>query len=648
MQEMSDVMLWQPTVEALRATALYQFAEEEGFASDGVLDYPALHAWSIDDLAGFWNKVWDFGGLVGDKGDEVFRSGDHITDARFFPDAKLNFAENMLRFEGPEDAIVASGEGKAREVWSRDELKAAALKFAAWLTGQGIGKGDRVAGIVANIPEAAIAMLGTAAIGAVWSSCSPDFGEAGMLDRFGQINPRILVVIDGYTYAQKKLDVRQKVMGVSAGLASVEEVVMISYRDLERPAGITDWADIMAAPAPEAFTFERFSARDPLYIMFSSGTTGKPKCIVHSIGGTLLQHVKELRLHCDIADGTRMMYFTTCGWMMWNWQVSGLAVGATLILFDGTPFAEHGKALFRIAEEEKLNFLGVSAKFIDGLKNEKFRAEGKFDLSNLRTFASTGSPLVPECFSYVYDNIKRDINLASIAGGTDLLSCFILGNPCGPVWKGEIQVPGLGMAVEVWDEEGKRVAEHEGELVCTRPFPSMPVGFLNDPDDARYRAAYFERFDNVWTHGDFIIQTSHGGYVMLGRSDATLNPQGVRIGTAEIYAQVEGMERVAEAIAVGQQWQGDVRIVLFVVPAEGVVLDHNLTEDIRARIRHGASPRHVPAKIIAVPDIPRTKSGKITELAVRDVIHGREVRNTQALDNPEALEHYRDRPELET
>lgn len=638
--------LWQPAPDVIRATQIYQFAEEPGFARDGALDYSGLHQWSIDEPADFWTRVKDDAGLIGDWNGPAFVPGGHITEAAFFPEARLNYAENMLRFEGSQDAIVASGEGSARAALSRDELKAAALKFAVWLTSRGVKKGDRVAGIVANIPEAAIAMLGTATIGAVWSSCSPDFGEAGMLDRFSQIEPRILVAVDGYTYAKKKIDVRGKVMAVKAGLPSVEEIVMVSYRDLGIPEGAASWTDIMAVPAPTDFTFERFATSDPLYIMFSSGTTGKPKCIVHSIGGTLLQHVKELRLHCNIGDGTRMMYFTTCGWMMWNWQVSGLAVGATLVLFDGTPFAEDGRALFRIAEEEKLAFLGVSAKFIDGLKKVNFKAD-EFDLSCLKTLASTGSPLVPECFTYVYDNIKQDINLASIAGGTDLLSCFILGNPCGPVWQGEIQVPGLGMAVEIWDEDGKRVREGEGELVCTRPFPSMPIGFLNDPGDTRYRAAYFERFDNIWTHGDFTIETSHGGYVMLGRSDATLNPQGVRIGTAEIYAQVEGMERVREAVAVGQQWEGDVRIVLFVVLAGGVTLDHELKDDIRARIRQGASPRHVPAKIIAVPDIPRTRSGKITELAVRDVIHGRAVRNTEALDNPGALEHYKGLKELE-
>lgn len=645
---MSDTPLWKPSADEIRSRAIYQFAEDLGFAKDGALDYAALHGWSINEPAAFWSKVWDDCGIVGDKGDEIFRPGAHITEAQFFPEAKLNFAENLLRFSGSGDAIIASGEGKAREVWSRDALRAAALKFAIWLTSKGIKRGDRVAAIVANIPEAIIAMLGTSAIGAVFSSCSPDFGEAGILDRFGQIKPRILVAVDGYTYGGKALDIREKVLAVRAGLPTVEHLVMVPYRGLDVPQGAVNWETVQSKDAPADFRFERFAARDPLYIMFSSGTTGKPKCIVHSIGGTLLQHVKEHRLHCDIHDGEPMFYFTTCGWMMWNWLVSGLASGATLLLFDGSPFADEGRAIFDIAEQERATFLGLSAKFIDGLKKAHLDIKSTHDLASLRTIASTGSPLMPESFDYVYEHIKADVNLASIAGGTDIVSCFILGNPCGPVWRGEIQVPGLGMAVEVWDDNGNRVHEVEGELICTRPFPSMPVGFWNDADGARYRSAYFERFDNVWCHGDFTVETEHGGYVMLGRSDATLNPQGVRIGTAEIYAQVEGMERVTEAIAVGQQWEGDVRIVLFVVLAGGITLDENLIRDIKARIRTGASPRHVPAKIIAVPDIPRTKSGKITELAVRDVIHGRAIKNTEALANPEALEHFRRLKELES
>lgn len=435
---------------------------------------------------------------------------------------------------------------------------------------------------------------------------------------------------------------------MASGLPSLVKKVMISYRDLACPEGWESWADITSGSAPSDFTFQRFAFDAPLYIMFSSGTTGKPKCIVHGAGRVLLQHRKEHHLHSDIHEGDRVFYFTTCGWMMWNWLVTGLAAGATVLLYDGTPFAEDGRTLFKLGESEQATFFGLSAKFIDGLKNVKFRAKDEYDLSTLRTIASTGSPLVPESFDYVYEALKDDVNLASIAGGTDLVSCFVLGNPCAPVWKGEIQAPGLGMAVEVWDDDGKRLKGVEGELICTKPFPSMPLGFWNDEDGAKYHAAYFDKFDNVWCHGDFIVETENGGYVMLGRSDATLNPQGVRIGTAEIYAQVEAMTRVTEAIAVGQSWEGDVRIVLFVVLAVGVALDEDLTSDIKTRIRKGASPRHVPAKIIAVPDIPRTKSGKITELAVRDVIHGRPIKNTEALQNPEALSHFKDLAELET
>jgi acetoacetyl-CoA synthetase len=640
--------LWVPSEEDIKKTNLYRFASAHGFVASETVDFVALHAWSINNPSKFWGSIWETAGILGDRGEIEFVPGDTLMDARFFPEARVNFAENLLRFQGNQPAIIASGEGSPREVWSRDDVRVAALKFAAWLQSQGIKKGDRVAAIVANIPEAVVVMLGASAIGAVFSSCSPDFGEVGILDRFSQIEPRILVAVDGYFYSKKPIDIRAKVKSVRAGLPSVEKLVTVPYGGLEPMEGALSWDDIQATKVSCDFEFQRFAFRDPLYIMFSSGTTGKPKCIVHCIGGVLLQHVKEHVLHCDIHEGDAMFYFTTCGWMMWNWLVTGLASGATLLLYDGSPFARGGRTLFEIAQNERATFLGLSAKFIDGLKKVEFNARDEYDLSHLRTIASTGSPLMPESFDYVYKNIKADVNLASIAGGTDLVSCFVLGNPCAPVWRGEIQAPGLGMAVEVWDDDGHRVKDKEGELVCTRAFPSMPIGFWNDPDHIKYKAAYFERFENVWCHGDFIVETVKSGYVMLGRSDATLNPQGVRIGTAEIYAQVEALADVVEAVAVGQSWGGDVRIILFVVLAEGVVLDEELAKDIRTAIKDGASPRHVPAKVLAVPDIPRTKSGKITELAVRDIIHGRPIKNTEALENPEALDHFKGLKELET
>jgi acetoacetyl-CoA synthetase len=615
-------------------------------------DYGRLHQWSIEDREAFWSLVWDQCGVIGEKGGRVMVDGDRMPGASFFPDARLNFAENLLRKKGGGDAIVFRGEDKVKRRLSWDDLHAFVSRMQQLFRAEGVKAGDRIAGMMPNMPEAVAAMLAAASLGAIWSSCSPDFGVQGVLDRFGQIEPVLFIAPDGYWYAGKRIDVGEKVAQAVARMPSVRKALIVDYLGAaDEVAKATPRGEALTAAlsrfTPTEVTFELLPFSHPLYILYSSGTTGIPKCIVHSAGGTLIQHLKEQRLHCGIVEGDRFFYFTTCGWMMWNWLVSGLASGATLLLYDGSPFHPDGRVLFDFADAEKMTYFGTSAKFIDAVHKSGLRPIDTHDLSTVRLISSTGSPLSPDSFVFVYEGIKKDVHLASISGGTDIVSCFVLGVPIKPVWIGEIQGAALGMAVDVWDEEGRHIAGEKGELVCTRPFPAMPIGFWNDPDGAKYHGAYFERFDNVWCHGDFAEWTKHGGIVIHGRSDATLNPGGVRIGTAEIYNQVEQMPEIAEAICIGQDWDDDVRVVLFVRPADGVTLDKDLEQRIRAKIRSGASPRHVPARIVAVRDIPRTKSGKITELAVRDVVHGRTVKNKEALANPEALELYKDIPELQ-
>lgn len=650
--EMSDSPLWSPSTEQIAQSNLTAFSKKaSAIAGRQLASYADLHRWSVEERGAFWSLVWDEFGIVGDKGARDLADGDRMPGARFFPDATLNFAQNLLRRTGSGDAIVFRGEDKVEKRLSWDDLHALVSRLQQALKAAGVKAGDRVAAMLPNMPEAVAAMLATASIGAVWSSCSPDFGERGVLDRFGQIEPTVFFAVDGYWYNGKPVDVADKVAAVASQLPGVRQTIVIDYLGAAETvaAAIPGAVSLAAAIEPfeaHAVAFEPMPFAHPLYILYSSGTTGIPKCIVHSAGGTLLQHVKEHRLHGDVRDGDRVFYFTTLGWMMWNWLVSGLASGATLLLFDGSPFAPSGNVLFDYADAEKMTYLGTSAKFIDALRKSGLEPKKTHDLSSLRTISSTGSPLAPEGFRFVYEGIKDDVHLASISGGTDIVSCFVLGIPTEPVWIGEIQGPGLGMAINVWDDDGKPIQREKGELVCTKPFPSMPAMFWNDPYGAKYHAAYFERFDNVWCHGDFAEWTAHGGMIIHGRSDATLNPGGVRIGTAEIYNQVEQLPEIAEAICIGQDFDNDVRVVLFVRLAEGVILDAALTDTIRRKIRTGASPRHVPAKVIAVRDIPRTKSGKITELAVRDIVHGRAVKNKEALANPEALELFRDLPEL--
>ena len=613
--------------------------------------FDQLHDWSIAERGDFWSLVWDYCGVKGERGERALIDSEDMLAARFFPDATLNFAENLLSRTGTGDALIFRGEDKVSYRWSWDKLLGEVSRLQQAFCALGIGKGDRIAAMMPNIPETIACMLAATSIGAIWCSCSPDFGEQGVLDRFGQIDPKLYITCDAYWYNGQLQDVSAKVKAVSGALKIPVMVVPYAGDAPTLAAALSDGrtlADLTAPYEAKMVEFEPLPFSHPLYILFSSGTTGVPKCIVHSAGGTLLQHLKEHRLHCSLEPGERLFYFTTCGWMMWNWLVSGLALGATLCLFDGSPFAPDGNVLFDYAQDEKFAVFGTSAKYIDAVRKGGIVPKESHDLSMLRLLTSTGSPLSPEGFSFVYQGIKSDVHLASISGGTDIVSSFVLGNPLKPVWCGEIQGPGLGLAVDVWGDDGRPVRGEKGELVCTKAFPSMPIMFWNDPEGKKYRSSYFERFENVWCHGDFAEWTEHDGIVIHGRSDATLNPGGVRIGTAEIYNQIEQMDEIVEAICIGQEWDNDVRIILFVHLSNGRMLDNDLVKAIKTRIRTGASPRHVPAKVIQVADIPRTKSGKIVELAVRDVVHGRPVKNKEAIANPDALDLYAGLSDLET
>ena len=612
-------------------------------------DYASLYDWSVRRPAEFWAAIW---GLCEIRSSAPYTAvvEDHgrMPGARWFPGARLNFAENLLRRDGAAPAIVFANEAGERLELSFRQLRAQVASVAAALRGLGVSPGDRVAGMLANRPETVIAMLATASLGAIWSSCSPDFGVEAVLDRFGQIVPKVLFATDGYFYNGKSIDSLPAVARIAAKLPKLEAVVVVPYRDARPniahiPRAVA-FAELAATNAALEFTQVAFA--DPLYILYSSGTTGAPKCIVHGVGGTLLQHCKEHVLHTDIKPGDVVFYFTTCGWMMWHWLVSSLASGATLVLYEGAPLYPDPGMLWRLAEHESINVFGTSARYLSALEKSGYVPGKHVDLSALRTVLSTGSPLAPSSFDFAYRDIKKDLQLSSIAGGTDLISCFALGNPLLPVHRGELQCRGLGMQVEIFDERGHSVRQQKGELVCTAPFPSMPIGFWNDAHGRRYRAAYFERFPNVWHHGDYAELTATDGLIIHGRSDAVLNPGGVRIGTAEIYRIVEQFDEIAESIVVGQDWNNDTRVVLFVRLAPGGTLDAALVQRLREAIRRKASPRHVPAKILEVADIPRTMNGKIVELAVRDVIHGRPIANRDALANPQALDYFQNRPEL--
>jgi len=637
-------ILWKPRDAYGKATAMYRFMREHGFDC-----YDDLYQWSIDDSAAFWEALCGFCDVHFDvPADKSLARPDNIMNAGWFAGSKLNFAAHLLRYSGDRPAIIFCGEDGTHKELSFDQLRQSVARIAAGLREAGIVKGDRVAGFLPNCPEAIIAMLATSSIGAIWSSCSPDFGVNGAVDRFGQIEPKVLFACNGYVYNGKHIDSLPVVTGIVDEIPSIEVAVIAPFlgdADGSMPTGnAVAWQDFQLDEVELAFESVEFD--HPLFIMYSSGTTGVPKCIVHGHGGSLLQLLKEHVLHTNISAADRLFYFTTCGWMMWNWLVNGLASGATLVLYDGSPFFDDGHVLWKMAEREGVTVFGTSAKYISALKKAGVRPKDDYQLPDLRAILSTGSPLAPESFDYVYDAIGKDLQLASIAGGTDILSCFVLGNPMLPVRRGEIQCRGLGMAVQVFDEAGDAVVEQQGELVCTQPFPSAPVCFWNDEGNKRYHAAYFERYPGIWGHGDFAELRRNGGLIIYGRSDAVLNPGGVRIGTAEIYRQVEKLDEVVESIAIGQDWEDDVRVVLFVVLRPDVVLDDDLVARIRNVIRTNTTPRHVPAKIVAVGDIPRTKSGKIVELAVRSVVHGDSVKNTEALANPEALEHFRNIAEL--
>ena len=652
--------LWQPTTEKISSANITQFAEKMA-ESHGLpiaqasakpeQTFEELHHWSVESKEQFWSAFWDYSGVLASvKGDTVLQHGDRMPGASWFPQAKLNFAENLLQHQGPQAAIVFRGEDKITRSLSFDDLRQEIAAVAAALAEAGVSTGDRVAAIMPNVPETVVAMLAGASLGAVWSSCSPDFGVRGVVDRFGQIEPQVLIACDGYYYNGKFHHCIDKVKAILDEVPSIKQVVLVSLLeegsepDFRCP--VFKYREVIDSNKDAVLEFRQLPFSHPLYIMYSSGTTGVPKCIVHSAGGSLLQHLKEHQLHCDVKHGDRLFYFTTCGWMMWNWLVSGLASGATLMLYDGSPFYPDGNVLFDYIDDEKINIFGTSAKYIDAVNKAGLAPINTHKLSSVRAILSTGSPLAPESFSFVYEKVKQDVCLSSVSGGTDILACFVGGNPILPVYRGELQCRMLGMAVDVYDDDGRSVVGDKGELVCVDVFPSMPIGFWNDADGSKYHNAYFAKYPNIWCHGDFVELTDRGGMLIHGRSDAVLNPGGVRIGTAEIYRQVEQLDEVLESIVIGQNWESDVRVVLFVKLRDGEILNEDLQTLIKSKIRSNCTPRHVPAVILAVEDIPRTKSGKIVELAVRQVVHGETVKNKEALANPEALEYFCDRPEL--
>ncbi len=644
--------LWQPDEKQVKNANMTAFIRHinEKFKLERD-DYSALYKWSIEFPELFWQEVWEFCGIISERRwNNILIDGNRMPGAKWFSGAQLNYARNLLRYNDERPAVIFRNEAGIRRELTYRELKAKVALLAKALQQIGVVKGDRIAGFMPNIPESIIAMLAASSLGAIWSSCSSDFGVKGVVDRFGQIKPKVLFAADGYHYNGKYISILSKISLIVEQLPSLNKTIVVPSKTsapvIQQIPNSVLLHDLFVSQASKSLDFVPLPFDHPLYILYSSGTTGLPKSIVHGAGGTLIQHLKELVLHTDLKRRDRIFYFTTCGWMMWNWLVSSLAVGATVILYDGSPSYPHMEALFEIAEQENMTIFGTSARYLSALEKSGLKPSLKYNLENLRTILSTGSPLPPESFDYVYSSIKKNICLSSISGGTDIVSCFALGNPIGAVWRGELQTRGLGMSVKIFDETGDELRGKKGELVCTKPFPSMPVSFWNDDNGLRYLSAYFNRFPGVWYHGDYARLTEHDGLIIYGRSDAVLNPGGVRIGTAEIYRIVEAIEEIAESICVGQDWEGDTRIVLFVKLADDLQLSKKLISEIRQRIRDNASPRHMPAKIIQVADIPRTISGKITEIAVRDIIHGREVGNKDALINPESLELFKNIPEL--
>jgi len=643
--------LWEPSEQRIKGSNMYRFMQNVN-QTQGIncTDYNELYQWSVENIEAFWAELWRFAGIKASKEyQRVIDDPTRMVGAQWFTESRLNFAENLLRYRDEETALIFRGEDTVRRSLTYKELYAATAKVAAALRQAGIVAGDRVVGFMPNMPEAIIAMLAATSIGAIWSSCSPDFGIKGVLDRFGQTRPRILFTADGYYFKGKAIDCLGKILKIIKEIPSIEKTIVVPYTretpDISNLPGAINYLDFSSNDASK-IEFAQLPFEHPLYIMYSSGTTGLPKCMVQSAGGVLLHQLKELLLHTDLKRDDTIFYFTTCGWMMWNWLTTSLAVGATLVLFDGNPFHPGPDALWRMAEEEKISVFGTSAGYIAALKNAGVKPGKQFDLSPLKALLSTGSPLSKEDFRFIYQEVKADLQLASISGGSDLNGCFALGNPMGPVYEGELQCRGLAMKVFAYDENGTPVVGTQGELVCTAPFPSMPIYFWDDQDGKKYHAAYFEGFPGAWTHGDFIEVTERGGLIMYGRSDATLNPGGVRIGTAEIYRIIEQMEEIEDSVVVGHKWQNDSRVILFVKMKSSYDLTDELQQRIRKNIRGNASPRHVPAKIIEVPDIPYTLNMKKVELAVQKMIHGREVKNKDALKNPESLDFFADIKEL--
>ena len=639
-------VVWIPSQDQILNSNLKKFTEfVEENTGKHFKSYDELHHFSISNPE-FWRFIIEFFKVEGEWNGPIYE-GENIFSAKWFPQSKLNFAENMLKNRSDNEALIFRCEDRISETLSFAELYNQVSKTAQHLKELGVTKGDRVAGFLPNFAGSIVAMLATASVGAIWSSCSPDFGEQGVIDRFGQIEPKVLFCVDGYFYNGKTHNCLDKIKSFTARLPSLKQVVIFDYASLSNIIinNSISYQEILENYEEIEIGFERVGFDHPLYIMYSSGTTGVPKCIVHGHGGTLVQHLKEHQLQTNISSGDRVFYFTTCSWMMWNWLVSALGTGATIMLYDGSPTYPDNTVLWQFADEEEFSHFGTSAKYIETLMKDDVNPSAIFKLSNLKVICSTGSPLSAECYDYIYNNVGY-VHLASISGGTDIVSCFVLGVPTIPVRRGEIQGAGLGMAVEIWDDSGRVNRGERGELVCTKPFPSRPVKFWNDIDGKKYHAAYFDRFEGVWAHGDFAEQTPDGGYIIYGRSDATLNPGGVRIGTAEIYRQVDRVKEVLESIVIGQVWGSDTRIVLFVKLREGTNLTETLLDTIKKLIKENCTSRHVPSKILQVEDIPRTKSGKIVEIPVRDIVHGREVKNKEALANPEALDYFRDRPEL--